>query len=178
MNKRLLFSVFILCSIGTNALAQQRSPREDAQVDLTGNWVPLITEHWRWRMVTPPKGNYASVPLNDAGKKAADAWDQVKEAYMLTRRTYGSWYGLPPADYADWYPDRMSEQEIAGRRSEIMLGSPEEIAANLKRLRDIAGDRLHVMFRVKYPGIPHERVSNAIKLLGQIRALLKQPAGV
>lgn len=109
---------------------------------------------------------------------ADDAWDQVKEAYMLTRRTYGSWYGLPPADYADWFPDRMSAEEIAGRRSEIMLGSPEEIAANLRRLREIAGDRLHVMFRVKYPGIAHERVSKAIRLLGQIRDLLKQPAGV
>ncbi len=109
---------------------------------------------------------------------ADDAWDQVKGAYMLTRRTYGSWYGLPPADYADWYPDLMSEQEIAGRRSEIMLGSPEEIAANLRRLRDIVGERLHVMFRVKYPGVPHERVSMAIRLLGQIRDLLKQTAAV
>src|SRR5205823_15009431 len=55
---------------------------------------------------------------------------------------------------------------------------PEEIATNLRRLRDIAGDRLHVMFRVKYPGVPHDRVSKAISLLGQVRDLLKQPAGV
>jgi len=109
---------------------------------------------------------------------AGDAWDQVKEAYMLTRRTYGSWYGLPPADYADWYPSRMTKEELDARRSEIMLGSPEEIATNLRRLRDIAGDRLHVMFRVKYPGVPHDRVSKAISLLGQVRDLLKQPAGV
>ena len=109
---------------------------------------------------------------------ADDAWDQVKEAYMLTRRTYGSWYGLPPADYADWYPTRMSADELAARRSEIMLGSPEEIAANLGRLREIAGERLHIMFRVKYPGIPHDRVSKAIRLLGQIRDRLKAPATV
>ncbi len=111
-------------------------------------------------------------------KGADDAWDQVKDAYMLTRRTYGSWYGLPPEDYADWYPDQMNEQEIAGRRSEIMLGSPEEIAANLGRLRGIVGERLHVMFRVKYPGVPHERVAKAIQLLGQIRELLQQKATV
>ena len=111
-------------------------------------------------------------------KGADDAWDQVKEAYMLTRRTYGSWYGLPPQDYADWYPSKMSAEELAARRSEIMLGTPEEIAANLRRLREIAGDRLHVMFRVKYPGIPHDRVSKAIRLLGQVRDLLKDPATV
>ena len=109
---------------------------------------------------------------------ADDAWDQVKEAYMLTRRTYGSWYGLPPQDYADWYPSRMSEEELAARRSEIMLGTPQEIAANLRRLREIAGERLHVMFRVKYPGITHDRVSKAIRLLGQVRDLLRTPATV
>ena len=27
-----------------------------APIDLTGNWVSIITEDWRWRMVTPAKG--------------------------------------------------------------------------------------------------------------------------
>ena len=105
-----------------------------------------------------------------------DAWDQVKESYMLTRRTYGSWYGLPPADYADWYPSRMSDEELAARRSEIMLGTPEELAASMRRLQSIAGDRLHVMFRVKYPGGPHDSVSKAIRLLGRVRDQLQVPA--
>ena len=43
------------------------SPRAAAPVDLTGTWIPLITEDWRWRMRVPPKGDYASVPLNNAG---------------------------------------------------------------------------------------------------------------
>jgi alkanesulfonate monooxygenase SsuD/methylene tetrahydromethanopterin reductase-like flavin-dependent oxidoreductase (luciferase family) len=72
----------------------------------------------------------------------------------------------------------MTKAELEARRGEIMLGSPEEITDNLRRLRDIAGDRLHVMFRVKYPGVSHEKVSKAISLLGQIRDLLKQPAAV
>ena len=49
--------------------------RSAAPVDLTGQWVSVVTEDWRWRMVTPPKGDYASVPLNPEGRKAADAWD-------------------------------------------------------------------------------------------------------
>jgi hypothetical protein len=87
MKMRLIFCALILFALSRNALAQQRgaappvprSLRESAQVDLTGNWVPLITEDWRWRMVTPPKGNYASIPLNDAGKKVAEAWDLTKD---------------------------------------------------------------------------------------------------
>ena len=48
--------------------------RAAAPVDLTGQWVSVVTEDWRWRMVTPPKGDYASVPLNPEGRKLADAW--------------------------------------------------------------------------------------------------------
>ncbi len=43
-------------------------------IDLTGNWVSVVNEDWRWRMVTPPKGDYASVPLNAEGTKQADTW--------------------------------------------------------------------------------------------------------
>jgi len=51
------------------------SARQAALIDLTGQWVSVITEDWRWRMVTPPKGDTASIPLNPAGRKLAEAWD-------------------------------------------------------------------------------------------------------
>lgn len=35
----------------------------------------VITEGWRWGRITPPKGDTASVPLNAAGRKVAEAWD-------------------------------------------------------------------------------------------------------
>ena len=56
-----------------------RPPKEMAPLDLTGYWVSIVTEDWRWRMVTPAKGDYTSVPLSPAGKKAADAWDPDKD---------------------------------------------------------------------------------------------------
>jgi hypothetical protein len=49
--------------------------RATAPVDLTGQWVSVVTEDWRWRMVTPPKGDFASVPLNAEGRKVAEGWD-------------------------------------------------------------------------------------------------------
>ena len=49
--------------------------RQAALLDLAGQWVSVVTEDWRWRMVTPRKGDTASVPLNPAGRKVADAWD-------------------------------------------------------------------------------------------------------
>ena len=49
--------------------------RQAAPFDLTGTWVSVVTEDWRWRMVTPPVGNTASVPVSGEGRKAAAAWN-------------------------------------------------------------------------------------------------------
>ena len=49
--------------------------RAAAAFDLAGTWVAVVTEDWRWRMVTPPKNDVASVPLNAEGRKVAAAWD-------------------------------------------------------------------------------------------------------
>src|SRR5215471_19919027 len=67
------------------------TPRAAAPIDLTGYWVSIVNEDWRWRMVTPPKGDYSSVPLNDAGRKVADGWDAAKdEAEGLQCKAYGA----------------------------------------------------------------------------------------
>ena len=50
-----------------------------APIDLTGYWVSVISEDWRWRMVTPAKGDYASVPLTLASKTVADTWNPAKD---------------------------------------------------------------------------------------------------
>ena len=55
------------------------TPRATALADLTGTWVALITEDWRYRMFTAPKGDYISMPLNPAGRKVADAWDLARD---------------------------------------------------------------------------------------------------
>ena len=56
-----------------------KSPKESARVDLTGYWVSIVSEDWRFRMITAPKGDYPDVPLNADGKKIADAWDPAKD---------------------------------------------------------------------------------------------------
>ena len=57
-----------------------KTPKEAAPVDLSGDWVSMVVEDWRWRMVTPPKGDFASLPLNDEAKKVANTWDPKKDA--------------------------------------------------------------------------------------------------
>jgi hypothetical protein len=64
---------------GGTPAAPPPSPWAAAPIDLTGYWVAVISEDWRWRMVTPAKGDYASIPLTPAGKNAADQWDPAKD---------------------------------------------------------------------------------------------------
>ena len=67
------------------------TPKASAPIDLTGTWVPLITEDWRVRMVTPKKGDYESVPISAAGRRVADAWDPAKdEAAGQPCKAYGA----------------------------------------------------------------------------------------
>ncbi len=71
-------AVVLLTSRGQGQVAQPRaptpSPRELAPIDLTGYWVSVVTEDWRYRMVMPLKGDYGSVPLNATGRRVADTW--------------------------------------------------------------------------------------------------------
>jgi len=55
------------------------TPKAGAPIDITGYWVALVTEDWRYRMMTPAKGDYPNVPLNPAGRRLADAWDPAKD---------------------------------------------------------------------------------------------------
>jgi hypothetical protein len=55
------------------------TPRAAAPLDLEGYWVSVVTEDWRWRMMTPAKGDAPGVPLSLEGRKMADAWDLAKD---------------------------------------------------------------------------------------------------
>jgi hypothetical protein len=71
--------------------APPRSARESAPVDFTGQWVSVVTEDWRWRMLTPAKGDFAGVPLNAAARKLGLAWDPAKdEAEGNQCKAYGA----------------------------------------------------------------------------------------
>jgi hypothetical protein len=84
----MLAALLFACAVCTGAtvVAQGRqgggppvTPRAAAPVDLTGYWVSVVTEDWRWRMMTPPKGDFASIPLNAEGQRVMNGWDPSKD---------------------------------------------------------------------------------------------------
>jgi hypothetical protein len=71
--------------------APPATARTRAPIDLTGQWVAIISEDWRWRMVTPSKGDFPSIPLNLEGQKVAESWDPAKdEAAGEQCKAYGA----------------------------------------------------------------------------------------
>ena len=65
--------------------------RAQQPIDLTGTWVSIVTEDWRWRMLTPPKGDFPSVPLNPEGRKVAESWDPARDTAAGEQcRSYGA----------------------------------------------------------------------------------------
>ena len=95
MKRWQIFALVVVVSVitGTNVDARQRGrgggrgdapppppPRTAAHFDLTGYWTAVITEDWRWRMVTPPRGDYQGVPLSAEGRRVADAWNPEADA--------------------------------------------------------------------------------------------------
>jgi hypothetical protein len=68
-----------LLTLGLDGRTGPQAAKDLAPVDLTGYWVSIVTEDWRYRMVTPARGDHPSVPLNAAGNALANGWDPAKD---------------------------------------------------------------------------------------------------
>ena len=98
---RMSKQIFLLAAVIALPLAAQppggrrggppASPKAAAPIDLSGYWVAIVTEDWRYRMVTPAPGDFQGVPMTAAAVKLADAWDPAKdEAAGEQCKSYGA----------------------------------------------------------------------------------------
>lgn len=104
--------------------SDNRSARESALIDITGQWVAVVNEDWRWRMITPPVGDTSSVPANARGRTAAAAWDLEKDrAEGNLCRAFGA-PGLirqPTRIRISWENDDTLKMEFDAGRQERLL---------------------------------------------------------
>ena len=80
------FGVAVVCAAtvfaGAPVMAQQgpaATPQAAAPVDFAGYWVSMVTEDWRFRMMTAPVGDAASVPISDECERVAAMWDPAAD---------------------------------------------------------------------------------------------------
>jgi hypothetical protein len=101
-----------------------KSPREAAPAELTGYWVSVISEDWRWRMVTPAKDDFAGIPFTPEGRKVGDEWDPAKdEASGDLCKAYGAAaiMRLPGRLHITWQDDSTLKIETdTGMQSRLL----------------------------------------------------------
>jgi hypothetical protein len=105
------------------AAAPPQTAKAAALIDLTGYWVSVVTEDWRYRMVTPARGDYQGVPMTPAARAIADAWDPAKEeASGELCKSYGApaLLRVPGRLHITWQDDQTLRMDAdAGKQTRI-----------------------------------------------------------
>ena len=125
------------------------SAKDAAPEDITGYWVSIVTEDWRWRMLTPAKGDITSIPLNPVGRKTAEAWDPAKdEAAGEQCKAYGApgVMRLPTRLHITWQDDNTLKVTTTNlrpgylRKNGIPYGAGGTLTEYFTRTNEANGD--------------------------------------
>jgi hypothetical protein len=131
--------LLLLSTLSALLSAQTPTAKEGAPEDITGWWVSVITEDWRWRMLTPAKGDFTGVPLNPEGKKATEAWDPSKDdATGEQCRAYGApgLMRLPTRLHITWADDNTIKIETdEGTQTRFLRFGPKPDRASAPSLQ-------------------------------------------
>ena len=100
-----------------------QNPKAAAPIDLTGYWVSIVSEDWRYRMVTPAKGDYQAVPMTPEAVKIADAWNAEADTAAGNQcRSYGApaIMRVPGRVHITWDDDKTLKLEAdAGTQTRV-----------------------------------------------------------
>lgn len=112
--------------------AAARSARDAAPIDLTGYWVSYVTENWRYRMVTPAKGEYRRIPASPAAVPLINAWDPAADERAGNQcKSYGAGniMSVPGRLHITWQDaDTLRIDTDAGTQTRIFHFSPRASA--------------------------------------------------
>jgi len=116
--------VFVCGAAAAYAQPPAQAPKAAAPIDLTGYWVSVVTEDWRYRMVTPAKGDYQAVPMTPDAVKVADAWNPDADTAAGNQcRSYGApaIMRVPGRVHITWDDDRTLKLEAdAGTQTRML----------------------------------------------------------
>jgi hypothetical protein len=126
--------LLLLSAVAGPTAAQQRgggaarSARDAAPIDLTGYWVSYVTENWRYRMVTPAKGEYRRIPSSPAALPLINAWDPAADERAGDQcKAYGAGaiMSVPGRLHITWQDaDTLRIETDAGMQTRLFHFSP------------------------------------------------------
>jgi hypothetical protein len=135
----LLIILFWALAGPTAVRAQQQSggaassARDAAPIDLAGYWVSYVTENWRYRMVTPAKGEYRRIPASPAALPLINAWDPAADERAGNQcKSYGAGaiMSVPGRLHITWQDaDTLRIETDAGTQTRLFHFSPRASAS-------------------------------------------------
>lgn len=97
------------------------------------------------------------------GDTTEQAWEDSKDGVLYNYKEYLNWGHLQDDEGREvWDFDEAMET----LRRRFIIGSPEDVVRECERYAQEIGTR-HLIFRMQFPGIPHEKVMRSIRLLGE-----------
>ena len=131
--KRVALLWILLGAVVSAQQAPARSARDRAPIDLTGYWVSYVTENWRYRMVTPAKGEYRRIPSSRAALPIIDAWDPAADERAGNQcKSYGAGniMSVPGRLHITWQDaDTLKIEMDAGMQTRLLQFSPRAAAS-------------------------------------------------
>jgi hypothetical protein len=166
-------SASLVAQRGPRGQQPPQSARAGAPKDLTGFWVSVVTEDWRWRMVTPAKGDYDSVPLNAEGRRVADTWNPLgDEAAGEACRSYAApaIMRVPGRIHITWENDSTLRIDTeAGTQSRLLrfadAGAGAPIGATEPTWQGVSAAQWELGGRAGMFGGPPPKPSGALKVV-------------
>ncbi len=127
-------TLLLIVVCGTLVRAQTpQTPKAAAPIDLTGYWVSIVSEDWRYRMVTPTKGDYQAVPMTPEAVKVADAWDPNADTAAGNQcKSYGApaIMRVPGRVHVTWDDDKTLKLETdAGMQTRLFKFESDSTAS-------------------------------------------------
>ncbi len=93
-----------------------------------------------------------------------DPWALMRDGFTYLRQTYDRWGGR-------------EVQEVHRENHRLILGTRDEVAAQVLEYRRLFGDRLHFIMRLDYPGQDPEVSDAAVRAFGDVAKIVRLRLG-
>lgn len=96
-----------------------------------------------------------------------DAWELIRDSHHYVVWKYLDMEGARGRTGPPPMPPRLSPDEEEALRRQIVVGRPEEVAEELDRFRRVAGDGIHIVARLYWPGLDPSVQAEALTVFAE-----------
>lgn len=145
IGKMLLTAIVIGSPLTLTAAQAPQSARSLSPLDLSGYWVSLVTEDWRFRMIVATAGDYEGITLTPAGQALANSWDpDADTAAGNACKAYGAGglMRMPTRLHITWADENVLKMESdAGKQTRLFKFGPAQDAVGSGSLQGVTNAR-------------------------------------